>query len=81
MILYALVHEKDLFYRSLRQGMGSFESQSPGLQAAGEAACSLLARHLRRYLLRLEKQLSMATFASRLPSVVYRLLSLQKNAP
>jgi len=81
MILYALVPEKNLFYRSPRQGMGLLESQSPGLQGAGEAARALVTRHLRRYLLRLEKWLSVATFAPRLPTVVYRLLSLQKISP
>ena len=47
----------------------------------GKTSYPLLARHLRRCLLRLEKRLPVATFAPRFPSVVYRLLSLQKIAP
>jgi putative transposase len=42
-------------------------------KSRGETTHPLLARHLRRYLLRPEKRLSLATLALRLPSVVYRV--------
>src|SRR5215212_2699556 len=78
MVSYAVSYEKDISDRPLRCRMDPFAIVSAHSESRGKTPYPLLARCSRRHLLHLKKWLSLATFAPRLPSVVYRLLSFQK---
>src|SRR5215211_868250 len=78
MVSYAFSYEKDISDRPLRCRMDPFAIVSAHSESRGKAPHPLLARCSRRHLLRLKKWLPLAAFAPRLPSVVYRLLPLQK---
>ena len=62
-VLYALRHEKDLLYRSLRRRVDVAEGSPSRCQTAEQAALSLFARDLRRDLLRLEERMPLAASA------------------
>src|SRR5919202_6907288 len=76
--LYTFSHEKEVSDRPLRCRVGLFALVSALPESPGKTAYPLLTRYLQRHLLRLEKWLSLAAFALRLPSLVHRLLSLQE---
>ena len=77
-ISYAVAYEKAVSDRSFRYRVDPFAAVSTYPKSPGKTPYSLLARCFGRHLLRLEKRLPLAAFAPRLPSLVYRLLSLQK---
>src|SRR5206468_3243469 len=77
-VSYALSYEKDISNRPLRCPVEPFAFVPARPEGPGKAPYPLLARCLRRHLLRLEKWLSLAAFAPRLPSLVYRLLPFQE---
>src|SRR5215207_10042175 len=77
-VLYAISYEKDISERSLRCGVDPFATLPTHPKSRGKTTHPLLARCSRRHLLRTQEWLSLAAFAPRLPSVVYRLLSLQE---
>ena len=76
--MYAIPYEKDISNRPLRCPVDPFATVSAYPKSRGKTPHPLLARCPRRHLLRLEKWLSLAAFAPRLSSVVYRLLPFQK---
>jgi hypothetical protein len=78
MVSYAVSYEKDISDRPLRSPVDPFAIVSAHSEERGKTPHPLLARCSRRHLLRAQKWLSLATFAPRLPSLVYRLLSFQK---
>src|SRR3712207_5819749 len=78
MVLYAISYEKDISNRPLRCPVVLFAVVPARPKSPGKTTYPLLARCSRRHLLRLEKWLSLAAFAPRLPSLVYRLLPFQK---
>src|ERR671938_373825 len=77
-VSYAISYEKDLSHRPLRCPVDLFAIIPTRPKGPGKTTYPLLARCFRRHLLRLKKWLPLAAFASRLPSLVYGLLSLQK---
>ena len=79
MVLYAISYEKDISNRPLRCPVDPFAILPTHPKSRRKTTHPLLARCSRRHLLlRLEKWLSLAAFAPRLSSVVYRLLPFQK---
>jgi hypothetical protein len=77
-VLYAIPYEKDISNRPLRCPVDPFATVSAYPKSRGKTPHPLLARLSRRHLLRGKKWLSLAAFAPRLSSVVYRLLPFQK---
>lgn len=79
MVSYAVSYETAVSERPFRCPVDPFAFVPARPKGPGKATHPLLARCFRRHLLlRLKKWLPLATFAPRLPSLVYRLLSLQK---
>src|SRR5215211_5012310 len=78
MVSYAVSYEKDVSYRPLRCRVETLASLPTQPKTRGKATHPLPARCSRRHLLRTQEWLSLAAFAPRLPSVVYRLLSFQE---
>ena len=74
MVLYAIPYEKDISNRPLRCPVDPFAILLTHPKSRRKITHPLLARCLRRHLLRGKKRLPLAAFAPRLPSVVYRLL-------
>lgn len=78
MVSYAISYEKAVSDRPLRCPVDPFASVPAHPKSPGKTPHPLLARGSRCHLLRAQKRLSLAAFASRLPSLVYRLLPFQK---
>ncbi len=78
MVLYAIPYEKDISNRPLRCPVDPFAILLTHPKSRRKITHPLLARCLRRHLLRGKKRLPLAAFAPRLPSVVYRLLPFQE---
>src|SRR5919199_976665 len=78
MVSYALYYEKAVSDRPFRRRVDPFAFLPAYPKGPGKTSYPLPTRCFRRHLLRAKKRLSLAAFASRLSSVVYRLLSLQK---
>src|SRR4051812_46460786 len=75
----ALSYEKALPNRPLRCPVEQLAIVPARPKGPKKATCPLLARCFRRHLLRLEKWLSLAAFAPRLPFLLYDLLSFQNR--
>src|SRR3712207_3932583 len=78
MVSYALSYEKVVSYRPLRYPVEPFAFVPGHPKCPRKATYPLLARCSRRHLLRAKERLSLAAFAPRLPSLVYRLLPFQE---
>jgi hypothetical protein len=78
MVSYAVSYEKAISDRPFRYSMDPFAIVSAHPKGPGKTSYPLLTRCFRRHLLRAQKRLPLAAFAPRLPSLVFRLLPLQK---
>src|SRR5215207_3349216 len=72
------VRSREVRSVEVRCGVDPFATLPTHPKSRGKTTHPLLARCSRRHLLRTQEWLSLAAFAPRLPSVVYRLLSLQE---
>src|SRR5215217_5251231 len=78
MVSYAVSYEKAVSDRSFRYRVDPFAIVPAYPKGSGKTTHPLLARCSRCNLLRTQEWLSLAAYAPRLPSLVYRLLSFQE---